>query len=96
MVIALKLDDPEKVEYCFWIKSNKRNILKFAANIGFRLNSDKLMNLANTCKILENTLRPIIGNAEVFKLRNEGLSIRQIARELKVGKDRVHRIIQDI
>ncbi|MFH1333548.1 MAG: hypothetical protein ABIH53_04910 [archaeon] len=89
----LKPQDPNKTTYYFRIKSNKRNVIAFASRIGFRFNKNKVLHLQNTCKILKATLKPIIDTDEVLKLRNEGLSIRQIAIKLNVGNSRIHRIL---
>lgn len=76
----------------FWIQRNKRNIIRFCDNIGFRLNKGKLLELNKVYKVLVSTVRPEIDKDKIMKLRKKGLTIRKIARELKIGHSTVHRV----
>ena len=54
------LSDPVKGdktdEIYFFIRGNKKNILRFKEKIGFRYNLQKVRSLETCCQILENTL----------------------------------------
>lgn len=86
--------DQRTKELYFDILRNKRNIIKFKNEIGFFLHIEKVKKLNECCNILEKTLRPIINKEDVLKLRNTGLSIRRIAKELNISSSTVHRMIK--
>ncbi|MBL7051834.1 MAG: hypothetical protein ISS01_01975 [Nanoarchaeota archaeon] len=79
----------------FPINRNKKNIINFKANVGFRLNKEKIIELEKCCCILKNTLRPIIDTDKIMELREKGLSIRQISYEVGISRTNVHRTIQN-
>lgn len=53
----VKGKNPESLELYFHINRNKRNIIKFKENIGFRFNQDKIKQLIECCRVLKNTLK---------------------------------------
>ena len=82
-------------ELYFDILRNKRNIIKFQEEIGFFLNREKTECLNHCCSILRATLRPEVDKKKILTLREQGLSIREIAKEVYHGKTTVHRIIKE-
>jgi hypothetical protein len=87
-------DGQKTKELYFNINRNKRNIINFKKQIGFYLNSEKIRKLNECCNILEKTLRPIINKKVVLKLREQGLSIRKIAKEMNTSSSTIHRIVK--
>ena len=78
------------------INRNKQNILNFAKNIGFKLNTRKIKSLHKCVKILEKTKynrKPFIDTQKIVKLRKEGLSIRQISNIVNLNRTSVHRVL---
>ena len=78
----------------FAIQRNKRNILKFEKNLGFKFDIDRLKKLKHCCKILKNTLGPEINREKLIFFRKRGLSIRQIAGKTGISRSHVHRLLQ--
>ena len=87
------------VELYFFINSNKDNIIKFAENIGFRLNRTKIKNLNECVKILKKTRlnrKPIINESKIINLRKQGYSIRKIGKLVELNSTSVHRVLNKI
>jgi hypothetical protein len=80
----------------FAIQRNKRNIICFKENVGFRLESPKKKLLFKTCKILQKTLQPIMDKNKILALREQGLSIRQVAKETGINRSTIHRFLQKV
>jgi len=89
--------DKKSIELYFHIKRNKENIIKFAKNIGFRVNKEKIKHLHSCVKVLEKTLfnrKPLINEEKIIVLRNRGLSIREISKVISLNKSSVYRVIE--
>lgn len=87
--------DKGKTEFYFKIKRNKKNIINFKENIGFRTNFKKIEELDDCYKILKKTLKPEIDIKKVLDLRAKELSIRKIAKRLNISKSTVYRLIKN-
>lgn len=83
-------------ELYFHINRNKNNIINFAKNIGFRVNTDKINQLERCIDILNKTKfnrKPFIDKSRIIKLSEKGHSIRQIGRIVNLNRTSVHRVI---
>lgn len=84
------------IELYFNINRTKVNIITFAKNIGFRLNTEKIKNLAKCVEILKKTKfvrKPFIDTPRILILRKKGFTIRQISKLVKLNPASVHRVI---
>ncbi len=79
----------------FHIKRSKMNIIKFEEEIGFFLNKEKKMKLKECCEILRKTLQPKVDRQRILSLKEQGLTIRQIADRIHHGRTTVHRILTE-
>ncbi|MEK6948328.1 MAG: LAGLIDADG family homing endonuclease [Nanoarchaeota archaeon] len=88
--------DAKTLDTYFIINGNKKNIIKFKENIGFKFNQEKINSLDHCYNILIKTLnnrKPIYDKNEIMKLRKEGFSIRVIAKKLNIGVHPVRNVI---
>ncbi len=84
---------PETVDIYFDINGNKRNIIRFKENIGFRFNTKKMKSLDIAYEILSKTLKPKINKNKIISLRNDGLTLREIAFKVGVSWSTIHRML---
>ena len=54
--ISKPINGAKSSELYFFINRNKRNIIKFKEEIGFRLNQDKIEKLNHSYSVLNNSL----------------------------------------
>lgn len=91
--LSIQKSGDKTYTFYFAIQRNKRNIIKFKENIGFRFNSNKIKKLDNCYKILKDTLKPIINKNKIIELRRKEHTIRKIASLTGVSRAHVHRIV---
>ena len=84
------------VDTYFSVNGNKRNIIRFKDNIGFRFNSKKMANLEVAYAILIKTLKPILDINKIIYLRKNNLSLREIGAIVGVSWSTVQRIIRRV
>jgi len=81
----------------FDICRNKKNIIKFGKEVGFKIHSKKIRHLKKCLVILKKTefnRKPTINVSKIMALRKKGLTIRQISKKIPLNRSSVHRVLK--
>ena len=92
--VILSRKDAKTLCVYFHLQRNKKNILRFKKEIGFKLNEEKTRELDRCCSTITNSLRKPIDKNKIIILRKKGIKLREIASELNISIRTVIRILK--